>query len=474
MLYATRMVRTGVERAYGEVLRLRLRRTMDRPVLAVVLGAGLAIAFQSSTAVTLLVSSFAGSGIVGGLPAQLAVRGAEVGSALVAKLLTFDLSLLVPVLLIAGTTLFMVTERRVFRQVGRIFIGVGLLLLSLEMIGMASEPLRDSAAMPAVVSYFSNDPVTAYLLAAVVTWLFHSSIAAVLLLATLAGRGLVPAILPLFWSLASISAAPSLHRSSPGQCCRCARGSDRQPADARPWFAGLPRDLSRAAPAAGIPWCRGSWPSGQRSLAFQPDHPRPRRAALAPLLRRVRADREPDHPSTIARACHRYRTFGARRDGDRQPALALANATREVVRICELVEVMLQRIIRLYEDADEARITALASLDDRLDRKHAAIKIYLAKITASELDRADALRCQELLGACVKLEQVGDIIVRNMLAHVRKKMKHGLQFTQDGWSELAASTRCPRNGAPGLQCLVSRDLETARQIVEGEGPAPRP
>ena len=162
------------------------------PALAVLLGCGLAMAFQSSTAVTLLVSSFAGSGLVGGLTGQLAVRGAEVGSALVAKLLTYDLSLLVPVALVAGTTLFMVTERRSFRQVGRILIGAGLLLLSLQMIGEASEPLRDSPALPAVVAYFAGDPVSAYLLAALVTWLFHSSIAAVLLLAALAGRGIVP------------------------------------------------------------------------------------------------------------------------------------------------------------------------------------------------------------------------------------------------------------------------------------------
>ena len=80
MLYATRLVRTGVERAYGEVLRLRLRRTMDRPAMAVVLGCGLAMAFQSSTAVTLLVSSFAGSGIVGGLTG--AARGARRGGRL--------------------------------------------------------------------------------------------------------------------------------------------------------------------------------------------------------------------------------------------------------------------------------------------------------------------------------------------------------------------------------------------------------
>src|SRR5690348_14336229 len=106
LLWATRMVRTGVERAYGDLLRHELRATMRNPLLAVIAGAALAIAFQSSTAVTLLVGSFAGAGIVEGMVGQLAVRGAEIGSALVVKLLTFDLSLLVPVCLIVGTAMF--------------------------------------------------------------------------------------------------------------------------------------------------------------------------------------------------------------------------------------------------------------------------------------------------------------------------------------------------------------------------------
>ena len=98
MLFATRMVRTGVERAYGDVLRHRLRATMRNPMLAVLAGTGARHrASRASTAVTLLVGSFAGAGIVSGLAGQLAVRGAEIGSALVVKLLTFDLSLLVPV-----------------------------------------------------------------------------------------------------------------------------------------------------------------------------------------------------------------------------------------------------------------------------------------------------------------------------------------------------------------------------------------
>ena len=120
------------------------------------------------------------------------------------------------------------------------------------------------------------------------------------------------------------------------------------------------------------------------------------------------------------------------------PCQALANATREVVRVCETVEIMLKRIMELYEAADDDKIKALAALDDRVDRKHAAIKLYLAKVTIRQLSEAEALRCQELIGACVKLEQVGDIIVRNMLAHVQKKLDRGLEFTDEGWRELAA------------------------------------
>lgn len=125
MLCATRLVRTGVERAYGNLLRQRLRAVIQNPLMAVLVGTGLAIALQSSTAVTLLVGSFAGSGIVSGAIGQLAVRGAEIGSALVTKLLTFNLELLVPLCLISGTLMFMTTERRSWRQNGRILIGIG-------------------------------------------------------------------------------------------------------------------------------------------------------------------------------------------------------------------------------------------------------------------------------------------------------------------------------------------------------------
>jgi phosphate:Na+ symporter len=468
LLWATRMVRTGVERAYGGTLRRRLRATMSNPLMAVATGAALSVALQSSTAVTLLVGSFAGSGIVSGMSGQLAVRGAEIGSALVVKLLSLDLSLLVPLCLAAGTAMFMATERRSWRQVGRILVGVGLLILSLEMIGDASEPLRESRLLPLVIDYLAGDPVTAYILAAIMTWLFHSSIAAVLLFMTLAARGFIPPelgiVLVLGVNLGSSVIAPLLTRGAPpavrvvpiGNLLM--RGAGSLTALVlflafRPPVAWLGADVSDQIVNAhilfnclvllvGIPLAGVVYRASERIVALG--------APAAPV---------PDLGATEISALDDAALEA--------PSQALANATREVMRVCETVEIMLAHIMELYEKADQEKIKALAALDDRIDRKHAEIKLYLAKMTTRQLSEDEALRCQELLGACVKLEQAGDIIERNMLVHVKKKRDRKLEFTDEGWRELTAfHASVLANARLAFNLLVSRDMETARLLVE--------
>ena len=467
LLFATRMVRTGVERAYGDVLRHRLRAILRNPLLAVGAGAVLAICLQSATAVTLIVGSFAGSGIVGGTSGLLAVLGADVGSSLVVKLLSFDLSLLVPVCLVAGTVLFMATSRRDLLQLGRILIGVGLLILSLGMIGQASEPLRQSEILPVVVNYLSADPVTAFLLAAIMTWLFHSSVAAILLLVALASRGLVPAelgvVLVLGANIGGGIIAVMLSRATPPKARivplgnLIMRGAGALIAMiAVVWLEpplGLlgptvPLQLVHAHIAFNVALVLVSMPLA--GLVFR----------LAEKLALMNVE-QPAEESLAA-----VELSALSESALDTPSLALANATREVVRVCETIEIMLKRIMELYEAADDAKIRALASLDDRVDHWHAAIKLYLAKATRRQMTEAEALRCQELIGACVKLEQVGDIIVRNMLVHVQKKFDHGLEFTDEGWRELHEFHAAVLAKARlAFNVLISRDPSTARQLV---------
>ena len=195
LLWATRMVRTGIERAYGNVLRDKLRLAIGNRMTAAIAGFFFAIALQSATAVALIVAGFVASGYVTTAIGIATLLGADLGSALVVRILRQDLSLLIPVLLLAGTIAFRASEQRNWRQIGRILFGLGLLLLSLRLIGEASIPLKTSEILPVIINYLSRDWITAFVLAALLAWTFHSSVAAVLLLASLADQALIPPVL---------------------------------------------------------------------------------------------------------------------------------------------------------------------------------------------------------------------------------------------------------------------------------------
>jgi phosphate:Na+ symporter len=467
LLWATRMVRTGVERAYGERMRQSLRGVLHNPVLAVLWGLLLSIALQSSTAVSLLVGSFVGSGFVSGIAGLMAVRGAEVGSALVVKILSFDLTLLVPLCLVAGTGIFMATERSNWRQAGRILVGIGLLILSLEMTGHATEPLRNSQLLPIIVGYLDTDPVTAFLLAALMTWLFHSSIAAVLLLVTFASRGLIQpelGIVMIFGvNLGSSFIAPVLTRNAAPQARIVPMGNL----------------LMRGAGSVVILILYLTF---RPSIGFLGTEPADQvinghilfnviiLVAGVPLsglvLKITKAVVALNTPPQQSPSLDHEELSALDETVLDTPSMALANATRETVAVCETIEIMLRRIIELYENPEQDRIDELSALDDKVDRKHAAIKLYLAKLTTGSLTTYEVARARELLGACVKLEQVGDIIVRNMLALVQKKMDRNLKFTDEGWLELSNfHAKVLTNARMAFNVLVSRDRETAHQLV---------
>jgi len=466
LLWATRMVRTGVERAYGNVLKRRLRRTLMNPFLAVSTGAALAVSFQSATAVSLLVGSFVGSGIVGSGAGLITVLGADLGSSLVVKLLSFDLSMLVPAALFVGTTIFLATERRAWRQFGRILIGIGLLILSLQFIGEVSKPLRESHVLPVLINYLANDPVIAFLIAAVATWLFHSSVAFILLVAALATQGLVPAelgvVMVLGANLGSGLIAALLSRTMP------------TPSRTVPFGNLLVRGVGAVLALAVLVWFHPPLEMLGSTATLQIVHAHivfnvalvilglPLATLVTRTIERMGAVAGP--------ACLVMQENVEASTLDpgalKTPSRALANVTRAVLSVCDAIEVMLQNIMALYEDPGRARMSALAALDDHVDRKHAEIKYYLAQIPHEEMSEVEAGRACELLDACVKLEQVGDIITRNMLVHVKKKQDRGLTFTSDDWQELSMLHASVLNNARlAFNVLVTRDTATALELV---------
>lgn len=466
LLWAVRMVRTGVERAYGTVLRRALRETHGGRLHAAGAGLVLAVLLQSSTAVAVLCVGFVGSGILRAATALAAVLGADVGSALVVRILSFDLQWLIPFFLIAGGWMFLRGKARTMRQNGRILIGIALILTSLDMIGAATEPLRESAFLSASMGYLGRDLVTAFLIGAGFTWLIHSSVAAVLLVMTLAVTGMVPPLagvaLVLGANLGGGLIAVGLTRNATAAGRRVAignlvcRGTLALGGLAMLLFAGIRLPLTGQDAAWLIVDFHLAF-NGAVLLAGLP---------LTGILERVLGrwvtespSGDAGHPATRSYSALDQSVLGV-------PGQALASATRELLRMSEIVEIMLRPVMELFETGDKDRVRQIKALERDVDQIHSAVKLYLARIEYEEDDTDEMRRGTELSSFAISLKHAGDIIARSLMHLVEVRRDQRLSFSKEGWRELNdLHDRVTANMQLALNVLVSEDRDSARQLL---------
>lgn len=197
LLWGLFMVHTGITRGFGAQLRHVVNRSVANRVRAFLAGMGVTMVMQSSTATALIVASFASRGLIDAAPAFAVMLGADVGTTLVAQVLSFDLSFLSPLLLVVGVVMHKTLKRTLHRQIGRAAIGLGLMLLALTLIVHTSEPMREAPVLRALFAAMSDEPMIALVLTAILTWLAHSSLAVVLLVMSYASTGVVPVPLAL-------------------------------------------------------------------------------------------------------------------------------------------------------------------------------------------------------------------------------------------------------------------------------------
>ncbi|MGN7867263.1 Na/Pi cotransporter family protein [Paracoccus sp. 22332] len=463
LLWAVRMVRTGVERAWGLSLRRTLRQARGGSAGIAMAGMILAVVLQSSTAVGVLAVGFAASGMLGVTAGIAAMLGADLGSALVVKLLSFDLSELIPILLLAGATMFLKFENRQIRQIGRIVLGIGFILLSLGMVAEATEPLRDSAVLPQVAAYLRGDPLTAFALAALLAWGLHSSVAALLLFASFASGGLLPAQ----------AAAPMVLGANLGGALIAAwltRGTalpERRIPMGNLIFRGtgavaalillqvVPQPLQYLGGDAGVQLVNFHVLFNAALLIVA--------LPLAGTMDRLTARLWPKPDGAEAMPGYRSSLDPSSLS---QPRLALASVQRELLRMAEAVEAMLRPVADVLEGGDARRIAQLRAMDDEVNQRHTDIKLFIARINRGDLTEDEAKRSLELAAMAIDFEAIGDLIAKNLLAQADEKLQRQLRFSAEGWEELSRMhARVLANMQLALHVMVSGDLSAARQLV---------
>lgn len=464
LLYAVHMVRTGMERAYAGLLRRLFGEAKGGTLRAVAGGAAMAVMLQSSTAVAMIACGFVASGLLA-VPVGLALLlGADFGSALVVRILSFDLGWLVPVCLLVGGVMHLKLSGERLRETGRMVLGIGFILLSLRFIGEATGPLRHAELLPAISGYLAGDAMMAVLLGALFTWLIHSSVAAILMISAFAAQGVIPleAGLPLILgaNIGSGLIAFWLSRSMD-------RAAQRLPLGNLLFRAAAAVIALVAVETFGVPAIlRGLEPATALvdfHLAFN--------AALAlaclpfvgPVARlATRVTQEPEGEVETAR----QRLSALDRSVITTPTLALASATRELLRMGELVEQMFRPVMDMFRAGTPEQIAGLRGIDDAVNDTHTGIKLYIAEVNRGALSADEARRGIELTDVAINFEYAGDIVAKNLLVLASERAEKALQFSAEGWRELdEMHARVVENMQLALNVLISNDVASARQLV---------
>lgn len=464
LLWSVRMIRTGVERAFASEIRGGLRRLASTHLSAMVGGAVAACGLQSATAVAILASGFVAAGSLAPAGGLALVLGADVGSALVARVLVEPIEGAIPGLLIVGVWLFLRGWSPRLRQFGRIVIGLALVLLSLSLIRASMTELTENQSLALLSDLFAGDVVMAFVIGALIAWAMHSSLAAVLAtvvivaeggltlelaVAIVLGANLGGALIPL--ALLPGANAPS-RRVLIGNALLRGGGA----------LAALAALSGPAAPWLSLLGNEAMSQSINLHLAFNATVAIIALPLIRPVLWVIKTI-EPKVPPEGAGSRISALDDAAMADPDR----ALTCASREVLRIGECVHAMLVPAIGLMRQWDERTASSIASLEQDVDAMHFETKLYIARLQKQTLDEEQARRALAIASIASAFEEAGDAIATKLAGMARRMGGQGLKFSPEGWRDIEDfHDRILANAQRALDVLMTRDSGDARHILE--------
>lgn len=465
LLYAVRMVQTGIERSMGPSFKRLVTTRKESPVGTALAGVVLAIILQSATAVALLASGFAASGILTFAGGLALVLGADLGSALVIQILSFKLDWMIPLLLAIGGWLFLKVEARRMRQFGRILLGVAFILLALRLIGSAMDPIRESGFLPVISGFLERDYLTAFLVGALVSFVMHSSVAAILMVVTFTGLGLLPllagASLVLGANLGGACLAVWLTRSM-GMGARripvgnlILRGSSAFLALLLVNFTPLLDYVPGPNDAQTLVFVHLGFNGLLLLLAL------PLVGLLAEPLKKLLPDQTQvkDIDPLAQMSVLDWLLVNT-------PEMALPNITREVLRMSQIVEVMTRPVMDIYDSGDADAINRIRGLEKSVKSASTDIRRYVASLPRDRMSKPESNRAHELTEYAINLETAADIIANRLMPLTREKAKQHLKFTKAGWGELVSiHERLLANMSLAFNALLQEDVENARILI---------
>ena len=463
LLWGVHMVQSGVQRAFGPDLRRFLARALSNRVRAAAAGLGVTAILQSSTATGLMVASFAASGFVALVPALAVMLGANVGTTLIVQALSFDVSRLSPLLLLAGVVMFRTGGTRT-RDVGRVAIGLGLMLIALSQLLEIVTPYEDVPSLRILMGGIATDPLISLAFGALLAWAAHSSVAIVLLVMSFAEKGVVP-----FYAAMALVIGANIGTAlnPPLEGARTGEAAGRRVA--------VGNVITRLVGAAvALPLL--SW-IGPQLVQIEPNLSRavadfhtafnvvlglaflPLLGPFARLLERMLPDRieaaDPARPLYLDEAA------------SETPSIALGLAAREVLRMVDVLDSMIEGVADALRVRDREALSRTRRLDDVLDGLNREIKQYVTRLDPESMTDDEHRRLEVILTFSLNLESAGDVIERDITAFAAKNFKRGVELLPDAMQDVEAAFAAVRtNLRSAASVFMTGDARAARVLTQ--------
>jgi phosphate:Na+ symporter len=446
LLYGMQLIGEGLQRAAGGHLRHLLTSMTRTRLAAVASGALVTSIIQSSSATTLMLIGFVSAGLVTFRQSLGVILGADIGTTFTVQLLAFKVQELSLLLVGVGFAMTFFARRGLLKSLGQVILGFGFIFLGMKVMNDGLAPLAENELTRQVLVALADNQFLALLVGAVLSAGMASSAATIGLMLSLGHQGLLPLA----------AAIPVVLGANIGTCATALAASLRSSSDARrvavAHIAFKVLGVALVFPIVAPLTVLVAQTAGDVARQIANAHTLFNVAIsalflpFAPWAARVITALVPEEE----RGDNPYRT---RYLDDRfldQPALAIGQATREALRMGDVAQNMLRDAMVVLRTDNQELLEDVERRDDQLDYLDREIKLFIARLGRETMSAGMAQKEIALISFIGNLENIGDIIDKNLMELARKKLYQGRRFSEAGEAELIE-----------FHSLVSKNLERA-------------
>ncbi|OGP14989.1 MAG: hypothetical protein A2052_04755 [Deltaproteobacteria bacterium GWA2_54_12] len=461
ILFGMKLAGEGLQRAAGAKLRNFLLTATDNRLKGVGVGAAITALLQSSSATTVMLVGFVGSGLMGLTQTMGVILGADIGTTITVQIIAFKVYDYAIGLVGLGIVISFLGRSGKWKDAGQAILGFGLVFLALKILIDTFEPVSQNPFMREFLLGLSKDPFAGIIISALLTALFQSSTATLGIALTAAHSGIlgIEAAVPIVLG-ANIGTTVTAIISSLG-----ATVDAKRVAMAHVLFKVI--GVLLVIPFLGFftTLVGHSSPDAARQVANAHTF---FNIGIAVLFLPFTG------PFTRFVSALLPQSFAPERFGPKyldpivltSPSLALVQATRESLRSADIVQEMLTRSIEVFENGNVALLEEIQERDDDVDLLDREVKFFIIKLSKESLSDEQARREQEIMLFSDNIENIGDVIDKNLMELAKKKIKGGLLFSKDGMEEIKALHRkVLENFQMGVAAFAGSDNELARRLV---------